>query len=361
MKSESPAMHDAITRRGAIGAALAAAAAMALPRHAFAGPASDARVDAILARVDPELRESARRLVGANAFPPLTLSRLTIGRTVNGPPDLAGAMVPFSETRIAGPKGAPDVRLQIINARPRGSNRPVLLHTHGGGYVMGTASASVLSLQDICLALDCPAVSVDYRLAPETTFAGSVEDNYAALKWLHANAGSLGADPARIALIGESAGGGHAALLAIAARDRREVPVAFQCLIYPMLDDRTGSTRKVAPGIGEILWTTQSNRFGWSSFLGVPAGSAKVPARGVPARTRDLAGLPPTFIGTGAIDLFVDEDIDYGQRLLNSGVPTEIVVVPGAFHGFDVFAPESSPARKFRTAMIEALRRALSA
>ena len=226
---------------------------------------------------------------------------------------------------------------------------------------MGTAQASVLALQDICLALDCPAVSVEYRLAPETTYAGSLEDNYVGLKWLHANAASIGADPARIALIGESAGGGHAALLAIAARDRGEVPVAFQCLIYPMLDDRTGSTRKVSGNIGRILWTAQSNRFGWSAFLGVPAGSARVPARAVPARVADLSRLPPTFIGTGAIDLFVDEDIDYGQRLLNFGVPTEITVVPGAFHGFDAFAPQSGPSRRFREAMIAALRKGLRA
>src|SRR4029077_17645569 len=138
---------------------------------------------------------------------------------------------------------------------------------------------------------NCVVVSVEYRLAPETPFPGALEDNYTALRWLYANAETLGVDRNRIAIGGESAGGGHAAALAIAARDRKEVPVIFQLLIYPMLDDRTGSSRPVPPHIGEFIWTAQSNVFGWSSLLGVPAGSAKVPAGAVPARVEDLSGL----------------------------------------------------------------------
>jgi acetyl esterase/lipase len=155
--------------------------------------------------------------------------------------------------------------------------------------------------------------------------------------------------------MGVSAGGGHAAMLVIAARDRGEVPVAFQCLIYPMLDDRTGSSRQVPPHLGAYIWVPASNRFGWSSLLGVPAGSRVVPAGAVPARVQNLAGLPPAFIGVGSIDLFVDEDIEYARRLIDSGVPTELFVVPGAYHGFDLIAPEASVSKAFRASWSTAL------
>ena len=245
--------------------------------------------------------------------------------------------VPYERRVIPVGKPHPDVAIYIVNAKP-GTKRPAILHTHGGGYVLGTAESSVRALQELCAKLDCVAVSVDYRLAPETTYAGSIEDNYAGLKWLQANAASLGADPARIAVMGESAGGGHAALLAITARDRGEVQLAYQCLIYPMLDDRTGTTRGVPPHVGTLIWTRAQNHFGWESFLGVAPGRASAPKNAVPARVANLKGLPPAFIGVGTLDLFHDEDVDYAQRLNAAGVPAELIVVPGAFHGFDGIA-----------------------
>ena len=349
-----------MSRRQAISAAIAGGAILASPRWAVA-QTSPADIETILSFVDPELREAAGKLVGPNAYPPITADTLAIARKYNGPPPAGSAKVPVVKRTIAGSDGMPDVTIWIINPQPAGSNRPAILHTHGGGFIMGTAEAAILSLQDICLALNCPAVSVEYRLAPETTFKGSVEDNYAGLKWLYAHAVEIGADPRRIALLGESAGGGHAALLALTARDRGEIPVAFQCLVYPMLDDRTGTSRPVPPHIGQILWRAQDNRFGWQSFLGTEPGLDSVPHAGVPARAADLHGLPPAFIGTGSIDLFVDEDIEFGRRLVDAGVSTELLVVPGAFHGFDVFAPESGPARRFKAAIISALGKALTA
>jgi acetyl esterase/lipase len=264
---------------------------------------------------------------------------------------------PAVETRqIPGGRGQPPVTIHIINARP-GTRRPAIVHMHGGGYIIGTAAMNFVDLQKTCQALDCAAVTVDYRLAPETTYAGSVEDNYAALKWTHANADALGVDPARIAVSGESAGGGHAAILAIVARDRGEVPIAFQCLTYPMIDDRTGSTRQPAPHIGRLLWTRERNAFGWRSFLGMAPGKRRVPALAAPARVANLAGLPPAWIGVGSIDLFYDEDVDYAQRLNAAGVTSELIVVPGAFHGFD--AAEVPVAKRFAAARIDALRRGL--
>lgn len=264
----------------------------------------------------------------------------------------------WEERTIPGLSGAPDVRNFIVNARPGAEPRPAILHMHGGGFVMRDAKSALHQVQHMAQALDCVIAAVDYRLAPETPFPGALEDNYASLKWLYENAESLGVDPMRIAVLGDSAGGGHAAMLAIAARDRGEISLAYQALIYPMLDDRTGSTRKPASHVGRVIWSPRDNTFGWSSLLGVPAGSERVPYGAVPARVEDLRGLPPAFIGVGAIDLFADEDIEYARRLIEAGVATELHVVPGAFHGFDGI--EAAPiARQFNAALINALTAAL--
>jgi acetyl esterase/lipase len=168
----------------------------------------------------------------------------------------------------------------------------------------------------------------------------------------------LGLDSNCIAVAGESAGGGHAALLAIAARDRGEVPIIFQSLVYPMLDDRTGSSRDVPFPVGALLWTPAYNRFGWRSFLGQNPGTTTVPSSAVPSRAANYTGLAPAWIGVGSIDLFVAENIEYARCLINAGVSTELLVVPGAFHGFDLFAANSSPATRFRQSRLSALKHA---
>lgn len=344
-----------LAKAGAAGVALPLLSPGAVLAQSAVAASAD---EAIIAAVHPELRAGARGIL--RMFPSDgTLSRASLPqmRAMNAAGAKPSADVPFERRTIPGSRGQPEVTIYIVNARP-GTARPAILHTHGGGFVAGSAEASVANLQPLCKQLDCVAVSVEYRLAPETTYVGSIEDNYAGLKWLHANAAALGADPARIAVMGESAGGGHAALLAITARDRGEVPVCFQCLTYPMLDDRTGSTRPVPPHVGKIIWTPQRNRFGWESFLGTRPGGRSV-SGGVPARVANLAGLPPAWIGVGSIDLFHDEDVDYAQRLNDAGVPTELIVVPGAFHGFDNPLFAASISRWFVAARIDALRRGL--
>lgn len=261
---------------------------------------------------------------------------------------------------VPGAKGSPDVAVNVINASDQKPNRPAILYIHGGGYVLGNAEEYLQELEKIALELDCVVVSPDYRLAPETAFPGALEDNYAALRWLWNSAAQLGVDTKRIAVMGVSAGGGHAAMLAIAVRDRKEFSLAAQILIYPMLDDRTGSSRAVPSHIGTYIWNTASNRFGWSSLLGQPAGGSSVPHGSVPSRVTDLSRLPPTFIGTGSIDLFVQEDIDYANRLIAVGVAVELLVVPGAYHAFDAMSPDAAVTRLFKQAQMGALRRAFS-
>ncbi|MDE2111305.1 MAG: alpha/beta hydrolase [Alphaproteobacteria bacterium] len=275
-------------------------------------------------------------------------------------PTLA-ASPPLTERMIPGKKGDPDVRVLVAAAPPDGRKRPAILDMHGGGYILGNAWGEALRAQSMAGEFDSVVVSVDYRLAPETPFPGALDDNYAALHWIYANADTLGVDRDRIAVFGESAGGGHAAALAIAARDRGEIPLCCQILIYPMLDDRTGSSVMPPSFMGSYVWNAGDNRFGWSSYLGVPAGSASVPDGAVPARETDLTGLPPTFIGVGALDLFVDEDVDYARRLVNSAIPATLLVVPGAIHGFDHIIPQSRIAKEFTEAWKSVLASCLAA
>jgi len=268
---------------------------------------------------------------------------------------------PIVRRAIRGSRGAPDVPIAIINACATGVPRPAVLYLHGGGYVAGSIEGELGMAQRIARDHQCVVVSVDYRLAPETPFPGPLEDNYAALKWVAANAAELGIDRGRIAVMGTSAGGGHAAMLSAAAKDRGEVSICFQLLISPMLDDRTGSSRPMPPHIGAFIWTADANCFGWSSFLGLPAGSETVPEGAVPSRRLDLAGLPPTYIGVGSIDLFVSENIDYAARLVAAGVPVELNVVPGAYHVFFAIKPDADVSKQFAASYNRALARAFAA
>lgn len=200
----------------------------------------------------------------------------------------------------------------------------------------GSVDALETRHRELTAKLHCCLIAVDYRLAPETQFPGAIEDCYAALSWVVRNAGSLGICPESIVLMGESAGGGLSAALALRARDRGEFRPAFQHLTYPMLDDRTAIKDHDAPFAGEFLWTKDDNQFGWTSLLGSAAGGDDVSPYAAPSRAHDLSGLPPTFTMTDALDLFADEGIDYARRLIHGGVPTELHVFPGGFHGFDL-------------------------
>lgn len=322
--------------------------------RAQAGPGEG--VDPV-AYLDPELRPAARQMLAGEglSLDAKALPAMRAQQAATAEPPLDD--VPYSQRKIVGAKGMPDVTVFVVNAASKGT-RPGILHTHGGGHILGSAKSELRYLQNLARELDCVLVTVEYRLAPETRFTGSIEDNYAALKWMHGAAGELGLDPARIALLGESAGGTHAALLAITARDRGEVPILFQCLVYPMLDDHTGSTRQLPPWIGAVLWTREANRFGWRAFTGSEPGALDVPTAAVPARIGNLAGLPPAWIGVGGADLFVEEDIEYAERLTDAGVPTELLVVPRAFHAFDRIVPAARISRRFTVAKMNALRRA---
>ena len=240
--------------------------------------------------------------------------------------------------------------------RPTGGGEggPALLWIHGGGYVVGVAAQDDPICRQFADELGIVVASVDYRLAPAARFPSPLDDCHEALVWL-ARKGQV--DPSRIAIAGASAGGGLAAGLALMARERGEVDVAFQLLVYPMIDDRT--VLRDVDETGFRLWTNRSNRFGWQAYTGLEPGGAAMPAFAAAARHDDLAGLPPAWIGVGTLDLFHDEDVAYAERLRAAGVPCEIEIVPGAFHGFDAVAAKTGVAKAFRASQIEAVRAGL--
>jgi len=228
---------------------------------------------------------------------------------------------------------------------------------HGGGLVLGTNSIDDPRFDRWCPELGCIGISVDYALAPESTYPGPLEDCFAGLEWAHRNAIDLGIDPARIGIGGSSAGGGLAAALSLLCRDRSGPRIAFQALIYPMLDDRhvTISSRWEDP-----VWPPVANRFGWNSYLG-DINREDVPSYAAPARATSLDGLPPTFISVGALDIFSDEDVDFATRLRHAAVPTDLHVYAGAPHGFDSLTPDTTIARQAKADMERWLKTQLAA
>jgi acetyl esterase/lipase len=311
--------------------------------------------------VDPQLA------AGIDAMPPYhRTSAQTLGemralvenaaRTQVEVADASGVEV--SEQYLPAVDGSSQ-RIRVAIYRPPAMRDvlPAFFHIHGGGMVMGRPEMRHASLLSTAREIPCLVASIDYRLAPEAPFPASLEDCYASLRWLHAQALTIGIDPKRIAIGGESAGGGIAAGLALLARDRGEVPVIVQMLTYPMLDDRTAVADNLPAHVGEFVWGREANRFGWRSLLACEPGAHAVSPYAAPARCQSLEGLPPAFIAVGALDLFMEEDLEYARRLSRAGVPTELHLYPGAFHAFDA-VPDAEIAGVFRTDWLRALRRA---
>ena len=262
------------------------------------------------------------------------------------------------EEHLISSSAQPAVRVCVIAPAAPGQNRMGILHIHGGGHLFGSPEQSLSLTGATALQHDCVIVSVDYRLAPETVFPGSLEDCYAALVWMTERATALGIHPDHIGLMGDSAGAGLAASLALLARDRHGPSIAFQNLMFPMLDDRTVTEENPNPVTGEFVWTREYNRFGWTSLLGCEPGSEGVSVYAAPGRATDLTHLPPTWLGVGTLDLFLDENLRFAQGLIRAGVAVEMNVWPGAYHGFnsDPQARVAQRAREQRQAWIAQFR-----
>jgi acetyl esterase/lipase len=237
--------------------------------------------------------------------------------------------------------------------RTNRSDGGLVLYLHGGGMILGSVPLYDPLLRHLSSRSGTAMLAVDYRLAPEHPHPTPVEDCYAALRWAAEHAEELGFDPARLAVAGDSAGGGLAAATALLARDRGGPALVQQVLIYPMLDDRNTTPPAEVPEL--LMWSYDDNATGWGALLGDAVGTDDVPPYAAPARAEDLAGLPPAYLLVGDMDIFRDEDITYASRLSAAGVPVEFHLIPGAPHAFDLLAAAATISRRAYDAEVRVL------
>ena len=259
---------------------------------------------------------------------------------------------------IPGPEGDPDVAVRIhCPKEDTQAPRPGVLEIHGGGFMLGSKDMMDPWCDRVAAELGAVVVSTDYRLAPEHPFPAGVEDCYAALCWTASNAEELGLDPKRLAIAGQSAGGGLAAACALLARDRRGPSLCFQLLEIPELDDRL-ETPSMQQFSDTPLWNRPNAVWSWRHYLG-PDHSGEVSPYAAPARADDLSGLPAAYVSTMEFDPLRDEGILYALRLLQAGVPVELHSYPGTFHGSAMF-PNADASKRNADEVLHALGRRLS-
>ena len=308
--------------------------------------------------IDPELQPWVAML------PDIDLADIVASRAQSDelirhlPPVQVPDGIGIREVSVPGRDGAPDVRARVYApTEPSDSPRPGYVQIHGGGFVLGDLDMFEQAPVDIAAACGAVVVAPDYRLAPEHPFPAGLEDCYATLEWLAANAEELGVDRDRIAVGGESAGGGLAAGVALLARDRQGPALCFQMLDIPELDDRL-DTDSMTNFVDTPLWNRPAAVLSWKYYLsGDPEKLGLQYA--APSRAEDLTGLPPAYVATCEFDPLRDEGLIYAQRLLASGVSTEVHHYPGTFHGCSMVRG-AAVTQRMEADKLAALRRALS-
>jgi len=305
--------------------------------------------------MDPEFAELMELMPGFDLTDVTVIRGLlaTLGEAV---PLATDDRVDVVDRMIPGPPGAPDLAVRIYTPRDHAGSGPGLAYFHGGAFVLGDLDAE----QAKCLRHAADGgnvvVSVDYRLAPEHRFPAGLEDCYAGLCWMVDHADELGVDPSRVAVGGSSAGGALSAAVALLARDRGGPPLAFQLLVYPVTDDRL-QTPSVAEFVDLAGWNGAATAQMWDHYLG--ADRTDVSPYAAPNRAADLAGLPPTLVVTAEFDPLRDEGLEYGVRLQQAGVRTELHHYPGAPHGFDLMMPDVEASQRAIAEQVAAVQRAL--
>jgi acetyl esterase len=317
----------------------------------------DPELEAVIALLPPEFADPAVAFVD-----PVELrAKLAVNFKLMADAGLA----PVPDTRVSrrdvavpGPEGAPAVPCRIYE--PEGWTRggPVILHIHGGAFVIGNLDQDNNSCERMALGSGVPVVSVDYRLAPEHPFPAPVDDSFAVYRWLVDGVSDLDVDPQRVVVTGVSAGGALAAAVSLKARDEGITPPIYQVLLYPVLDDRMNTPSMLALR-DTPLWNGRSSILMWKHYLGADFDGTPSPYA-APARASDVSGLPPTAITTGEFDPLRDEAIEYAQRLMQAGVPCELHVIPGVIHAFDGLVADSKLATRIRESRFAALRTVLA-
>lgn len=280
--------------------------------------------------LDPQAKFLLEQMEAAGAPPMSSLSpeeaRLTTDfSTLAGNPE---AVEKVENRTIPGPSGEIPVRIYT----PEGEGPfPSLVYYHGGGWVIGDLDTVDVPCRLLANRANCVVVSVDYRLAPEHKFPAAADDAYAAAKWVVENGPSIQVDPSRVAVGGDSAGGNLAAVVSLMARDKNEIDLAYQLLIYPVTNHsyETLSYRDNADG---YLLTKDSMIWFWDYYLR-DAEDGKNPYAS-PLQAEDLSGLPPAFVITAEFDPLRDEGEAYAQRLKEAGVQVEVTRYNGMIHGF---------------------------
>ena len=328
-------------------------------------PDTTEAADKLLTRIDPQLAEALAAVPKVNGrvldLDELAHTRDLIRRMAEQQEAAAAAITSVSvETHEVLRADDPPIGLRLFRPIDSVPPLPALLWFHGGGQVLGYAGQEDAYLKRIAAEVECIVISVNYRLAPEAKSPAAALDGIAAYKWVCAEAGALDIDPIKIGIAGASGGGCIAAATVLLIRDRGEAAPLFQSLNYPMLDDRgdTRSSREVT-GIG--IWDRETNRQAWTLVLGDASdasGRGDVSAVSAPARAATFDGLPPTCIIVGELDVFRDEDLTYATRLIEAGVATELHVFSGAYHAWDVFAPDADLTKSFFRTWFDYLRRA---
>jgi acetyl esterase/lipase len=259
---------------------------------------------------------------------------------------------------IPGPAMAPELR--VLTWQPietEATKKPAILYFHGGGYMMGKPEQAYETLGDWAKEFGAVIVAPAYRLTPENPFPAAINDGYAALSWMVSHADNLGIDRNRIAVAGDSAGGGLAASLAHMVRDRGKYSLCFQHLLHPMLDDRTAKRTDIAAHHGAFIWSNEDNAFAWTILLGSEPGGNSTSAYASAARADNFAGLPPAFISVGDLDLFLEEDLAYAAALSRAAVPVAVQVLPGAPHAFSL-VKDADVAQQYRRVTSQTFRKA---
>ncbi|MCY4018752.1 MAG: alpha/beta hydrolase [Chloroflexi bacterium] len=309
-------------------------------------------------QVDPEIvgalnAHQAERYSAIGENPPLAREMTdAVNREMRA--NLPPTDVRIEELTIPGP----DCEIPLaIYQPPAPAPRGGLLWFHGGGYIVGDERDDTRCIE-IAEFVGCTVFSVGYRLAPEATFREIISDSFAALKWMVDHAPELAIDRRRVAIGGRSAGGGLSAGLALYNRDNNGPELAFQLLIYPMLDDahETLSSHEITH---PTVWNRDVSFKAWKMYLGSDFGSGKVSPYAAPTRARDLSGLPPALVTVGTLDLFRDENIDYAQRLMAAGVATDLQVYARMYHGAESKAPDAEVSKRMRLGYLEPLKRAI--
>ncbi|MGW6332983.1 alpha/beta hydrolase [Nocardia rhamnosiphila] len=257
--------------------------------------------------------------------------------------------VKIEDHQISGIDGNPVVRTRLYRpTEVARSSFAAWVYIHGGGMTLGGIETSDFAAAHLAADSNAVVLSVDYRLSPEVVFPSALDDCSAAQSWLSEQAQEFGVDRDRIGVFGISAGGALAAGVALRSRDGDLPPLAKQVLIYPMLDDRT-SVAATTPDAPPGTWSHAANAAAWDLYLGSGAvDRVELPRYAAPARTENLKGLAPAYLEVGSSDVLAVEAISYAQRLVASGVPTELHVVPGAYHAYDVIGAQTRRAADAR-------------